>query len=112
MKKEYSIGFLSVIIVGVLILGIAYDYSYNLSADRMKKEKSMKADSTQLLNDCYYLMEVNGYLVVYHSDKKTPYEYTDILFEELPSALKQEIKNGKYIKNMEELYGFLENYSS
>ena len=29
--------------------------------------------------DCYYLMEVNGYVVVYLSDKVTPYEYTAIV---------------------------------
>ena len=60
----------------------------------------------------FYLYEKNGYVVVYENDKKTPYEYTDIFYEELPELLKQEIKNGKYIKNEEELYGFLENYTS
>ena len=63
-------------------------------------------------NDCYYLMEVNGYIVVYFSDKKTPYEYTDIHYDELPELLRQEIRNGKYIESTAELYGFLENYSS
>ncbi|MBR4999103.1 MAG: hypothetical protein IKY10_04400 [Clostridia bacterium] len=46
------------------------------------------------------------------SDRETVYEYTDILVSELPYVLQNEIKNGKYIENMQELYGFLENYSS
>ena len=62
--------------------------------------------------DCYYLKNVNGYVVVFLSDKKTAYEYTDILCEELPESVREEIANGKYIENQEELYGFLENYSS
>ena len=57
-------------------------------------------------------MEVNGYVVVYLSDRKTPYEYTDILYDELPAILRQEIRNGKYLEGSEELFGFLENYSS
>lgn len=57
-------------------------------------------------------MEVNGYVVVYLSDKKTAYEYTDILYDELPATIREEIRNGKYMESTEELYGFLENYSS
>ena len=57
-------------------------------------------------------MEVNGYIVVYLSDKKTPYEYTDIRFDELPSSLREEVRNGKYVEGEAQLYGFLENYSS
>ena len=29
-----------------------------------------------------------------------------------PALVREEVRNGKYIKNAEELYGFLENYSS
>ena len=73
---------------------------------------SVTTGSKTSKNDCYYLMEVNGYIVVYFSDKKTPYEYTDIHYDELPELLRQEIRNGKYIESTAELYGFLENYSS
>lgn len=57
-------------------------------------------------------MEVNGYVVVYLSDKKTPYEYTDIKYDDLPAELRDEIRNGKYVEDAKSLYGFLENYSS
>lgn len=58
-------------------------------------------------------MEVNGYVVVYLSDKmKLPLNITDIPYDELPALLREEIRNGKYIESTEELYGFLENYSS
>ena len=63
-------------------------------------------------NYCYYLLEKNGYVVVYLSDKETIYEYTSIDVETLPETVQNEVKNGKYIEDMEELYGFLENYSS
>ena len=76
------------------------------------EQESGSAEGGGLKEDCYYLMEVNGYIVVYFSDKKTPYEYTDIHYDELPELLRQEIRNGKYIESTAELYGFLENYSS
>ena len=63
-------------------------------------------------DDGYYLAEKNGYVVVYLSDKKTVYEYTDILFRDLPEDLQAEIETGKPVENTELLYGFLENYSS
>ena len=42
--------------------------------------------------DCYYLMEVNGYVVVYLSDKVTPYEYTAIAYDELPPTVRAEVR--------------------
>ena len=73
---------------------------------------TVAADGQALKEDCYYLMEVNGYVVVYLSDKKTPYEYTDIKYDELPAEIRDEIRNGKYMEDAKTLYGFLENYSS
>ena len=49
---------------------------------------------------------------MYAGDNKTVYEYTDIPTENLPEPIQLEIKNGKFIESKEELYGFLENYSS
>ena len=60
----------------------------------------------------YILLEEKGYVVVYHTDRKTLYASTDILISELPQELQQEIKKGKYIGSEEQLYNFLENYSS
>ena len=56
-------------------------------------------------NYCYYLLEKNGYVVVYLSDRETIYEYTSIDVETLPETVQNEVKNGKYIEDMEELYG-------
>ena len=51
-------------------------------------------------------------LAVYLQDGQTLYEYTDISVQELPEELQEEIISGKRIETTEELYGFLENYSS
>lgn len=125
MKNKYSIGFLSCCACLIIAITFAYQFSYQKAKERVEKQKieeqqarteeyttSVATGSNASKNGCYYLLEVNGYIVVYLSDRKTPYEYTDIHYDELPELLRQEIRNGKYIKSTDELYGFLENYSS
>ena len=63
-------------------------------------------------NTGYYLMVQDGKIVVMEKDKKTVYLTTDIYVEALSDLLKQELIRGKYINNIEELYGFLESYTS
>lgn len=60
----------------------------------------------------YYIKCEDGLLVVYLHDNSTVFERTGIYLEELPQALQEEIKDGKYIATKEGLYGLLENYSS
>lgn len=127
MKNKYGIGFFAAAIITVLAVSSAYQLSYQKAKERAeaetkiekeqetakaKTEPSVRTEGSALKEDCYYLMEVNGYIVVYLSDKKTPYEYTDIRYDELPAAVREEIRNGKYIEDTATLYGFLENYSS
>ena len=115
MKNKYGIGFFASAIIAVLAVSSAYQLSYQKAKERAqtqvtkeqeepatsKSEPTVSADGQALKEDCYYL-----------SDKKTAYEYTDILYDELPATIREEIRNGKYMESTEELYGFLENYSS
>ena len=136
MRNKLGIGFFGVMIVALMLVTGAYQLSYQRAKEQMEvkmqaaqetraegsqKEDassvnpdpaSVAADGQALKEDCYYLMEVNGYVVVYLSDKKTPYEYTDIKYDDLPAELRDEIRNGKYVEDAKSLYGFLENYSS
>ena len=120
MHNKYRIGFITFTVVAILAISFAYYFSSKSMNNKLTAEKSnlkeesktVPADGQATKKNCYYLMKLNEYVVVYESDRKTIYEYTDIVYEELPSLLKQEIKNGKYMENLEELYGFLENYSS
>lgn len=124
MNKKYSIAFIIVSLTAFLLISGAYQFSYNAALERaqeellavqteqLEKEASIETEGEALKNDCYYLMESNGFVVVYLSDKSTVYEYTSIEVAELPVTLQNEVKNGKYIETMEEVYSFLENYSS
>lgn len=122
MKNKYGIGLFAIALILILLISCAYQYTFQLAKEREEKERkaemaaeeyaSVAADGQALKADCYYLMEENGYIVVYLSDKKTAYEYTDISYDRLPANLRNEIRNGKYVGSQDELYGFLENYSS
>ena len=59
-----------------------------------------------------YLMVADHFVIVYEKDKKTIHTNTDILLESLSEELQTEIIRGKYIENEQELYNFLESYSS
>ncbi len=60
----------------------------------------------------YYLMVADHFIVVYREDKQTLYMNTDILLESLNETLQAEVMQGKYVETEEELYNFLESYSS
>lgn len=60
----------------------------------------------------YYLMVEDHFIVVYEEDKRRMHMNTDILLSALNDQLQAEIIQGKFIENDEELYNFLESYSS
>ncbi len=60
----------------------------------------------------FYLAEVDGEVVVYYNDKKTVYENTGIMTENLSADEIAMLKIGYFVKEEEQLFGILENYSS
>lgn len=60
---------------------------------------------------CCVVVE-DDYLTVYDEKRKNVILYTDIRLDALPEQLKQEIIDGKYFKTEQDLYHFLESYSS
>lgn len=60
----------------------------------------------------FYLTAENHYVVVYEEDMQNVYLYTDILLEDLPASVQEEIIQKKLISGEGELYHFLESYSS
>lgn len=60
----------------------------------------------------FYLGVENNYVVVYEADKKTKYMSTGIPVRNLPDELAGELIGLRYVANEEELYNFLESYTS
>ena len=60
----------------------------------------------------YMIYQDGERLTVYESDSITVFMETDILVDELPENMREQLKLGVGISTEEELYDFLESYSS
>lgn len=81
----------------------------SFSTDQIVLRKTYSKD---IVPFAYYLVVQDGKIVVYYSDKKTVYEYTDIQADQLPETEYNQLVSGVYVKDEKELYERLENYSS
>ena len=100
-----------------------YDYEQRIALLEQKNETLLsrqeeleKENTTESLNViepyAFVLLPEDGFVAVYQADRETLYATTGILLENLPDNLQQEIQDGKIIDSEEQLYNFLENYSS
>lgn len=119
MKKSYCIGFFAAVFLFVFCLGVGYQLSYQYMMDRQEarlaeeqREETVTTKGEAQKNDGFYAMELHGYVAIYLSDKETLYEMTEISLLDLPKEVQEEVRAGKYLETIRELYGFLENYSS
>ncbi len=71
-----------------------------------------KTYNPDLIEYEYYIKAVDDNIVVYYSDQKTVYEYTNMSIINLAEEEKQELEEGYFIKDLTELYAILENYTS
>lgn len=81
----------------------------NFSSDRLVIKKIY--DSSKIKYK-YYLIAIDGEVVVYYGDKKTIFDYTGIKTSKLNQKERNALKKGIEVKDEDELYGILENYSS
>lgn len=120
MKSKYVIGFFCAVFFAVILLTAGYQLSYRRVMDRQSARaeeevpttESISAEGDAVQEEGFYLSELQGYVTVYLSDKTTIYELTEIPLSDLPEEVRQEVASGKYVETAEELYAFLENYSS
>ena len=135
MKEKCSIRFLLMGSVAALALGGGMGYfagtreslgSYEKRIELLQEKNEMllarqefirqEAEVKESLKvvepEGFVLLEEDGFVAVYEADRKTRYSTTGILLDELPEELQQEIQQGKVIESEEQLYNFLESYSS
>ncbi|MCI9646535.1 MAG: hypothetical protein HFH40_06975 [Lachnospiraceae bacterium] len=135
MKEKCSIRFLLMGSVAALALGGGMGYfagtreslgSYEKRIELLQEKNEMLLARQEFLRqeaevkeslkvvepEGFVLLEEDGFVAVYEADRKTRYSTTGILLDELPEELQQEIQQGKVIESEEQLYNFLESYSS
>ena len=82
------------------------------SEGRKTQVKMEETGSEEPAKFRFFIKEADGLVNIYREDGTTLYETTDIPVSLLPEALRQEISAGKGVATEQELYDFLENYSS
>ena len=135
MKEKCSIRFLLMGSVAALALGGGMGYfagtreslgSYEKRIELLQEKNEMLLARQEFLRqeaevkeslkvvepEGFVLLEEDGFVAVYEADRETRYSTTGILLDELPEELQQEIQQGKVIESEEQLYNFLESYSS
>ena len=90
---------------GILLLSLLYIFS---DTRFQAEQESVRAESEMR----YYLKEENGTVSVYSGETQELFEKTSIPFRKLPVEIQTEIRQGKSFSGEEELFDFLENYSS
>lgn len=81
----------------------------NFSTERLVVHKVYDSSKIEYR---YYLIAVDGEVVVYYGDKKTVFEYTGILTDNLSEKEQSALKQGIEVEDESALFGILENYSS
>ncbi len=81
----------------------------SFSTDNIVLKKTYDAEHVEYK---YYLKEQNGYIVAYYGDQKTVFDYTGVSIENLSAFEQQKLQEGIAVRDLDELYALLENYSS
>lgn len=107
--EEYCKDYMDSVPVEEFLLGLQSMGVVSYAPDRLVIKKIFDSSKVSYR---FYLIAVEGEVVVYYGDKKTVYEYTGIETKKLSKEERQALKNGIEIKDEGELYSVLENYSS
>lgn len=81
----------------------------SFSGKEITLQKNYKSSTAQLH---FYIVSKDNKLVVYYEDMETVFLTTDISMDRLPENVRLEVLQKKYFETEEELYNFLESYSS
>lgn len=127
--RRIGIYFFCVVAIGCITSGILY--RKNEKADEIRLEKAIQNEATEntqntnqvlvetievsdssICHGRFFVIEEDGYLVIYDKSSMKRYDETTILVENLPEKLRLKVQEGIYFMNEEELYAFLESYSS
>lgn len=105
----YVEGYMESMPVNEYLNGLVSYEIVSFSADNVVLRKTY--NETKVENQ-FYLCQRGDFVVVYYSDLRTIYEYTEIRMDSLAEEVQQVVKQGFYVKDAQELYSILEGYTS
>ncbi len=81
-------------------------------SEEQAMESVLKITNSSNLESGFCIKVEEGNLVIYRQETGAYYDSTSILHTDLPQHLQMQLEEGLYFRNEQELYEFLENYSS
>lgn len=105
----YVEGYMEAMPVNEYLSGLVSYEIVSFNADKVVLRKTY--NETKVENQ-FYICQRGDFVVVYYSDLKTVYEYTEIRMDSLTEEVQQVLKQGFYVKDAQELYSILEGYTS
>lgn len=101
-----------VVVSCLFLLTAGYYFSYQLgNSDTSGTQQPQTQETEQILHPSYLVRIVDGKVVIQHSDGSV-YEETEISEKSLPVSIREKIREEYRLNSRQELYSFLENYSS
>ncbi len=119
MKRQISISiFLAILVIVLAWLYIKFSNDTQLHDNGVLTEDYSNDNSNSLvisqeyINYQYYIKDEDGRLVVYETKTQDIYAQTGIETETLPVEIQSKLETGIFFQTEEDLYNFLESYSS
>ena len=119
MKKINRFLMIYMVVITVLCICMCYlAFSANEKKDNLKEVRSQittekkQTKAVKKVKATYSLKILDGSLAVINNKTKEVFEYTDMKKENLPADIKNMLKENFIFENREEVYHFLESYSS
>ena len=118
MKRQMSVSiFLAILLIALAWLYIKFSNETQPKNETITTENDISKEQSITINQSYitcpyYIKEADGRLVVYLSKNKEIYMETGIESITLPSEILDKLETGIFFETEEDLYDFLESYSS
>lgn len=118
MKRQVSVSiFLAIMVILLAWLYIKFNNETQPKKEKITTENDVSKEqsvtiSQEYISCPYYIKEEYGRLVVYESKNQEIYMETSIETYTLPTEIKEKLETGIFFQTEEELYDFLESYSS
>ena len=132
MKRiEWISGAAGILVLFIAGFGCIFFFASKENSKNITKEETFvyraETDSTSLADtsagiyanvkvqtkkETFYLMYSEDRLCIYRGDDKIFYDYADVAVNLMPVEIREQLKYGLYITGEQELYEFLQTYSS
>ena len=107
--SAYIEGYMEAMPINEYLSGLISYEIISFAEDKVVLRKTY--DETKVENQ-FYICRRGEFVVVYYSDLRTVYEYTEIRIDSLSEEIQQSLEQGIYVKDTQELYSILEGYTS